>query len=374
MNVTDNAGPAPLQWAAGYAALGLVVHPCCPPDHGCATPGKVPWDVRTGRHLSGWQAAPVPIPEDITGWLATPRGRTANVGANTGHGLVWLDVDGPEGEEDLQNLLGTERPVTWEYRRGDRSRRLIYVVVGIPHIPTVGGDAGHAGLRLMGDGGQCVLPPSMHLSGERYTWVPGHAPKDAPAAVAPGALVERLKAALKPAAPAMPPVAPVSAPERLSRHAEAVLRDGPAADPARYASRSEAVQSVIWSLLRAGYGDGEILGTLLGQPWIVEMRSNPAKWIEGEISRAHAAGARPDTLEPMPSSTAAAAFTRLPAAVRLALASDNPKRRMAGAVEAARLGLPAEALCAFEAARNGGDVQEARSVARWAARKAGGAA
>lgn len=360
----------PLRWAAAYARLGLVVHPCCPPDHGCATGGKVPLDVRTGRHLSGWHGAPVPTPEDVAGWLATPRGQSANLGACTGRGLAWLDVDGQEGAAALQELLGPEPAATWEYRRGDHSRRLVYAVPQMPRIPTIGGDAGHQGLRIMGDGGQCVLPPSMHPSGDRYEWVDGRTPKEGPPAPAPAALVERLRAALRPAVPALPAVAPTSAPERLSRRAEAVLREGPAADPIRYPSRSEAEQACVWALIRAGYGDGEIVATLLAQPWIAAMRSNAQRWLQGEIARARAAGARPDTLEPMPSAVAADAFSGLPANVQTLLASDHLRRRIAGAVQAARLGMPPEALTAFEASRNGGDLGEARAVARWATRKA----
>ena len=358
---------APLRWAAGYAALALVVHPCCPPSHGCQTPGKVPCDPATGRHASGWQAAAVPTPETCRRWLTAPHGPTANIGALTGRGLVWLDIDGQKGEDALAALLGPQAAPTWEYRRGDHSRRLIYRVDGMQRIPTSGGDAGHAGLRIMGDGGQAVLPPSLHVSGERYAWVPGHRPKDGLPAPAPAPLLERLRASLRSAAPDLPTTPPVAVPERLSRHAEAVLHEGPASDPARYPSRSEAVQSVVWSMIRAGHSDGAILGTLLGQPWVAAMRGNPQRWLQGEVARAHAAGARPDTLEPMRPEAAAEVFRSLPAGVRLALASSNPKRRMAGAVEAAKRGEPVEALCAFAAATGGGDVQEARAVARWAA-------
>lgn len=367
---------SPLRWAAGYAALGLAVHPCCPPSHGCDRPGgppsagKIPFDVNTGRHAGGWQRAEVPSPEVCAGWLAAPHGRRANIGALTGRGLVWLDIDGEQGEADIRALLGPTPPPTWEYRRGEHSRRLIYHVADMERIPTIGGDAGHAGLRIMGDGGQCVLPPSLHISGEWYEWVEGHRPKDGPPAEAPTALLERLRAALKPTLPELPTTPRVAIPERLSRHAEAVLRDGPAADP-KYASRSEAVQAVVWSMIRAGYGDGEVVATLLAQRWITEMRRNAPRWLQAEVTRARADGAHPDTLEPMPSALAATVFRRLPARVRLALASEKPKRRLAGAVEAAKLGASVEALAAFSAAVNGGDVQEARSVARWATRKGG---
>ncbi len=361
---------APLRWSALYADLGLAVHPACPPDHDCHTPGKIPFDPRTGRHAAGWQTAQPPTPGAVAGWLAAPHGLRANLGCLTGRGLAWLDIDGEQGETDLRALLGPTPPPTWEYRRGAGSRRLVYRVDGMQRIPTVGGDAGHQGLRIMGDGGQCVLPPSLHASGQRYEWVPGRMPKDGPPAAAPAALLERLKAALRPEPPPLASSTTAAVPERLSRHAQAVLRAGPAADPARYPSRSEALHSVLWSLIRAGYGDGEVLATLLAQPWVVAMRTNAPRWLQGEIARAHADGARPDTLEPMPSAAAAEVFRKLPARVRLALASEKPKRRLAGAVEAARLGVPLEALCAFSAAVNGGDVQEARSVARWAIKKA----
>jgi hypothetical protein len=49
---------APLQTAAVYRELGLVVFPECPPTCPMCeerNKGKVPWEPITGRHMSGWQ-------------------------------------------------------------------------------------------------------------------------------------------------------------------------------------------------------------------------------------------------------------------------------------------------------------------------------
>ncbi|MEN8185441.1 MAG: bifunctional DNA primase/polymerase, partial [Myxococcota bacterium] len=46
------------------------------------------------------------------------------------------------------------------------------------------------GLDLRGDGGLVVVPPSLHPSGGRYRWLPGHTPDETRPAPLPGWLLE----------------------------------------------------------------------------------------------------------------------------------------------------------------------------------------
>lgn len=176
----------PLEAAAEYAALGLAVLPLCGPRHGCRHPGKVPVDLRTDRHLEGWQTRGVPTPEEVETWLSLPLGRRANLGCVMGRasGVVGVDVDGPEGEEGLRELSGGHLPDTWEYQTRPGRRRLIYALPEGVRIPST---RPRPKLEILSDGAQAVLPPSLHPLGHRYTWVPGRDPWTfGPPAPAPG--------------------------------------------------------------------------------------------------------------------------------------------------------------------------------------------
>lgn len=176
----------PLETAVEYVALGLAVLPLCGPRHCCSHPGKVPVDLRTGRHLGGWQTRRVPTLAEVEAWLSLPLGLRANLGCVMGRasGVVGVDVDGPEGEEGLRELSGGHLPDTWEYQTRPGRRRLIYALPEGVRIPST---RPRPKLEILSDGVQAVLPPSLHPLGHRYTWVPGRDPWTfGPPAPAPG--------------------------------------------------------------------------------------------------------------------------------------------------------------------------------------------
>ena len=84
-----------------------------------------------------------------------------------------------------------------------------------------------------------------------------------------------------------------------------------------------------------------------------------------------------DDTPPMAAEQAAVLFANLPQDVQdLIRDPDHAGRRKAGLLQAARLGTPRAALIAFALRRNGGDLDDARGLARWAVSVAdrGGAA
>lgn len=174
--VSQEGRNCPLGTAYAYAEIGLAVHPLCGVKHGCATPGKIPFDLRAGQHLAGWQTHGVPTSEEIGQWLRHPAAVRANIGCLTGSasGIIALDIDGDGGEQQLMTLSGGDVPATWEYRTG-AGRRLIYAyderVSTTNHLQ---GD--HQGVEVLSDGRQMVLPPSVHPSGRQYSWEPGRDP------------------------------------------------------------------------------------------------------------------------------------------------------------------------------------------------------
>jgi hypothetical protein len=166
--------------------LGLVLVATCAPDHarewaGCGSPGKVPIDLATGRHMRDWtgrRGTVDGVDLDALRRVQEARARYGlapyGIGAVTGRRLVdgrclvALDVDGERGVAEAQRLLGGSRALTLTYRTGGGGWRLLYGAKEPP--PNRGDDGGHQGLALCSDGRHVVLPPSGHASGGRYRW------------------------------------------------------------------------------------------------------------------------------------------------------------------------------------------------------------
>src|SRR5262249_46899307 len=97
---------------------GWSVLSCCAPDHGempdwhrdCDSPGKRP------HH--GWTEYQEKVADEATvrgWWWRVP---TANVGIALGgpaSGLIGIDVDGPDGEAELERLSEGDLPATLEF-------------------------------------------------------------------------------------------------------------------------------------------------------------------------------------------------------------------------------------------------------------------
>jgi hypothetical protein len=164
--------------ALAYAARGWSVVPIEPA-------GK--------RPLAAWLPFQQRIAtrEEIVRWYRHwPR---ANVGIVTGavSGLVVLDVDPHHGGADsLDGLFarhGGLQP-TVEVVTGGGGCHLYFSHPG----GTIHNKAGLLpGVDFRGDGGCVVAPPSLHVSGKRYAWRPGHGPDELPLALLPAWLPSR---------------------------------------------------------------------------------------------------------------------------------------------------------------------------------------
>lgn len=144
--------------------------------------------------LDNWTESASSDPDEVKRMLSRHKG---NIGVACGPGsnLAVIDVDLPHGEETLAKLeaeLG-KLPETLTQRTGGGGRQLFF---RYPQGVTIKNSAGENGKGLgvnvdvRGDGGQCVLPPSIHPSGRTYAWIT----KGVPPADLPPAWVERLKA------------------------------------------------------------------------------------------------------------------------------------------------------------------------------------
>ena len=119
------------------------------------------------RVRGGFKAATTDL-EQIKAWWS--KWATANIGIATGRtsGLVVLDVDGPQGLMTLRALVAQHEPfprtATVKTARGWHI--WFRYPASVLAIPCSAG----AGLDVRGDGGYCIAPPSLHVTGHVYNW------------------------------------------------------------------------------------------------------------------------------------------------------------------------------------------------------------
>lgn len=171
----------PFDTIYSYIKLDWPVIPLCScshkhdnPKHAgtCTTPGKAPL-------LKGWQKRGVPTDIEIAQWKRN--WPWANIGLLMGEpsGLVGVDIDGDAGERLLAEWSRGDLPETWEFRRGEKSRRLLYKIppgLKLKKFSQADRKKEHEELALLGTGQQTVIPPSIHASGDVYTWAAGKDP------------------------------------------------------------------------------------------------------------------------------------------------------------------------------------------------------
>ncbi len=164
-----------------YGRLGL--HPILLNgllDDGACTCGRPDCDKSRGKHPihKDWQSAPLDVDALdralVTNWRF-------NVGLRCGlqpcgRFLVVVDVDGPfELIRDLETD-GDRFPETLTARTGSGGFHLYYFLPEGKELATRAGILGkrpkeQGNIDIRADRGQVVAPPSLHLSGNKYTWI-----------------------------------------------------------------------------------------------------------------------------------------------------------------------------------------------------------
>ncbi len=142
----------------------------CRLRHECKSPGKHPMK-------TDWAAEPLRDGLQTDLWWA--RHPNCNVGIATGatSGFVVLDIDPDHGGWDSYNHIVKRYgrlPETLVSVTGSGGRHVLFRHPGDGQ--TVKNAIGYLpGIDVRGDGGQIVVPPSIHGSGARYIWHPqGH--------------------------------------------------------------------------------------------------------------------------------------------------------------------------------------------------------
>jgi putative DNA primase/helicase len=143
-------------------------------DDGACTCGHTDCIKSRGKHpvQKNWQSAPL----DLAGIdAALQQNWRFNIGIRTGlqpcgRGLVVIDCDGPrELLEPLERQAGEPFPPTLTARTGSGGLHLYYWLRDGVEVRNTQGLVPHVDIR--GYGGQCVAAPSLHLSGNKYTWI-----------------------------------------------------------------------------------------------------------------------------------------------------------------------------------------------------------
>lgn len=136
-----------------------------PTEEGCSC-GLSKCGKTAGKHprVKGWKDVASKDPEQIETWWE--RWPNANIGVRTGNGLVVIDIDDPDCEvaRELLPMLpptlgvrtGREGGMHRWYTCEQSTRLSVHQLRGVD---------------IRADGGYIVAPPSLHKSGNLYTWV-----------------------------------------------------------------------------------------------------------------------------------------------------------------------------------------------------------
>jgi hypothetical protein len=172
-----------LDEALALSARGFRIVPIhTPGPNGCSCERGVACGGSTGKHprLNAWQKDASTDAQRIrTWWRSWP---DANIGLVMGgpRRLVAVDIDGPGGRATIERLQGMhgELPATLTSRSGrvdGGEHRFFHVPEGLD-LSAIKNRAGKAGwpmpkVDIRTEGGQVVAPPSLHASGNRYSWL-----------------------------------------------------------------------------------------------------------------------------------------------------------------------------------------------------------
>lgn len=173
-------------------------------DHGLVVVPIRSWDT-SRRCFVKWKhlQATRPTREEVHEWWS--RWPDAGIAAVLGpvSNLLCVDVDGANAYRILMELLG-EIPLAPTLKSGGKDPYRFHLYFAHPDLDTKAsatpwnapGDKGK--LELRGFRGLAVLPPSLHRSGRRYTWVKGRGLDDIKPPPLPDPLLAGLQAALRP--------------------------------------------------------------------------------------------------------------------------------------------------------------------------------
>lgn len=179
-----------------YHEIGWVVHPCCPPDHSCDCPGKIPYDAVGGHHMKDWQNHAQFTLEQWDYFLKCEPNINIGVLCGSPSSILLVDIDNKEAKDAFVRLQrkgdghdDSFRSKAWRFTTG-KGERYIFLSSGECSSYKIPTGTGHY-IEILGDGRQSVVPPSLHPTGRRYRWSRGATPRDYRATEKPDFLSEQ---------------------------------------------------------------------------------------------------------------------------------------------------------------------------------------
>ena len=150
--------------------------------------------------LNNWPKEATNDPERVRQMFANHPGNIG-VACGAGSGIVVLDVDMPDGEETLKKLEAEYGPLpaTLTQRTGSGGKHLVYRYPEGRNIRGTQGANGHGlgkKVDVRAEGNQIVVAPSVHESGNLYTWE-----NNLPIADLPLRWIDRLEKSVVPLVP-----------------------------------------------------------------------------------------------------------------------------------------------------------------------------
>jgi len=255
------------------------------PDYVCPTPGKHP-------RLSAWEEKATNNPDDAAYWWR--RWPDANIGIAAGKsGLLAFDVDSYKDSYQGARVLTRADEDTITNLTGSGGQHLIY---RLPTGSTLGNGKADLpkGIDIRAHGGQFVVPPSVHPSGNVYRWELGYGPHEIDPLPLPVAIDEMLtEYQLSTARIAVEfGEIPIDAPDLtqwpLSNRIVSLIQSSP-----EHGKRSETDQSVITALIAAGATDDEIRAVFEAYPIgtqgkYIEKAGSALTYLAHSVARARA--------------------------------------------------------------------------------------
>lgn len=256
----DNTQFAPdmLRAALWYARSGIHVLPLHSiGDHGQCTCGK-PDCKYTGKHprtnKGVWDATTDPA-QIRRWWRQWPN---ANIGISCGpSGLIILDLDEYKRAYAGDGLLGDADLDTVTVITGGGGRHVWYRA---PAGERLGNRTGNlpAGIDVRGHGGYVVAAPSLHVSGNRYSFLEGHEHTRHAIAPLPAWLADLLRAAQADDVHVTLPAPGPQAPDLAQWDLPAGIFDAILTPHATRGGRSDTDYAIAAALVRAGATDDDI--------------------------------------------------------------------------------------------------------------------
>lgn len=217
------------------------------PGFVCETPGKHP-------RLSDWEEQATNNEAVALEWWR--RWPNANIGIAAGKsGLLVFDVDSYKDNYEGEQLMSRENEETVTSLTGSGGTHLIYRMPEDALYTNAKGTL-PKGIDIRGWGGQFVAPPSIHPSGRRYQWEVGYGPHERTPLPLPDAICDILDSHVQQTT-VVQFVEDVPPPDFENIHLRAEIVEM-IHNPATKGGRSEADQSVITALCKAGASDDEI--------------------------------------------------------------------------------------------------------------------